>query len=234
VTVHPHDVRPTAPVWSGNGRRPQPRYRDKPSSVAALAACHGRQAFTEVTWREGSRGPMRSRFLALRVRPAGVRSRRLAQAAATAEHGHWDGVLPDVTLLAEWPEDAEAPTDYWLSNLPPAPRRPNWSVWPRSAGASSTTTGNSSTASAWTTSKDAPGRGGTTTSPWSPPHTRSSPNGAWPQKPIQRAHLLPDPRRHPGPAELLVRYLHHLPSPPAKNVHHQPKPKSQSNLTESY
>ncbi|BBC36846.1 putative IS701 family ISAzvi8-like transposase [Streptomyces graminofaciens] len=30
----------------------------------------------------------------------------------------WDGVLPDVTLLVEWPEGAEAPTDYWLSNLP--------------------------------------------------------------------------------------------------------------------
>ncbi|MGW0711776.1 IS701 family transposase [Streptomyces sp. NPDC002643] len=118
VTVHPHDVQPTAPAWSGNGRRPQPRYRDKPSPVAALAAGHGRQAFSEVTWREGSRGPMRSRFLALRVRPAGVRARRLAQAAATAEHGHWDGVLPDVTLLVEWPQDAEAPTDYWLSNLP--------------------------------------------------------------------------------------------------------------------
>ncbi|MFF1725803.1 IS701 family transposase [Streptomyces sviceus] len=118
VSVHPHDAEPTAPAWSGNGRRPQPRYRDKPSSVAALAAGQGRQAFTEVRWREGSRGPLRSRFLALRVRPAGVRSRRLAQAAAMAEHGHWDGVLPDVTLLAEWPEDAEAPTDYWLSNLP--------------------------------------------------------------------------------------------------------------------
>ncbi|WNZ12515.1 IS701 family transposase [Streptomyces sp. 11x1] len=118
VTVHPHDVRPTAPAWSGNGRRPQPRYRDKPSSVAALAQEHGRQAFTEVTWREGSRGPMHSRFLALRVRPAGVRARRLAQAAATAEHGHWDGVLPEVTLLVEWPAGAEAPTDYWLSNLP--------------------------------------------------------------------------------------------------------------------
>jgi SRSO17 transposase len=52
--------------------RPQAaaRYRDKPSSVL-WAAGHGRQAFTEVTWREGSRGPMRSRFLALRVRPAG-------------------------------------------------------------------------------------------------------------------------------------------------------------------
>ncbi|MFE4678048.1 IS701 family transposase [Streptomyces sp. NPDC056723] len=118
VTVHPHDAQPTAPAWSGNGRKPQSRYRDKPSSVAALAAGHGRPAFTEVTWREGSRGPMRSRFLSLRVRPAGVRARRLAQAAAPAREGCWDGVLPEVTLLAEWPEGAEAPTDYWLSNLP--------------------------------------------------------------------------------------------------------------------
>src|SRR3954453_22899238 len=89
-------------------------------------------------------------------------------------------------------------------------------------------------ASAWTTSRDVPGRGGITTSPWSPPPTRSSPNSAWPQKPIQRAHPLPDPRQHPGPAELLDRHLHHLPPPPAKNIHHQPEPKSQSNLTESY
>jgi hypothetical protein len=69
--------------------------------VSVLAASHGRQAFTEVTWREGSRGPMRSHVLALRVRPAGVRSRRLARAAATAREGSWDGVLPEVTLLAE-------------------------------------------------------------------------------------------------------------------------------------
>jgi SRSO17 transposase len=118
VTVHPHDAQPTAPAWPGNGRKPQPRYRDKPTPVAALAAGHGRQAFTEVTWREGSRGPMRSRFVALRVRPAGVRSRRLAQAAATARDGCWDGVLPEATLLAEWPDGAEAPTGYWLSSLP--------------------------------------------------------------------------------------------------------------------
>ncbi|MFE9455023.1 transposase [Streptomyces sp. NPDC006739] len=51
---------------------------------------------------------MRSRFAALRVRPAGIRARRLAQAAATAREGYWDGVLPGVTLLAERPEDAEA------------------------------------------------------------------------------------------------------------------------------
>lgn len=117
MTVHPHDAVPAAPPWSGNGRKPQPRYRDKPSPVAALAAGLGRPAFTEVTWREGSRGPMRSHFLALRVRPAGVKSRRLAQAAAT-DPGSWDGVLPDVTLLVEWPAGAEAPTDYRLSNLP--------------------------------------------------------------------------------------------------------------------
>ncbi|WP_329293346.1 IS701 family transposase [Streptomyces sp. NBC_01455] len=117
VTVLPQDARPTTPVWSGNGRKPQPRYRHKPSPVAALAAGRGRLAFTEVTWREGSRGPMRSHFLAVRVRPAGIRARRLAQAAATQE-GFWDGVLPEVTLLVEWPEGAEAPTGYWLSNLP--------------------------------------------------------------------------------------------------------------------
>jgi SRSO17 transposase len=118
VTVHPHDAQPATPPWSGNGRRPQPRYRDKPSSVAALAAGHGRRAFTEVTWRQGSRGPMRSHFLALRVRPAGVRARRLAQAAATARDGRWDGVLPELRLLVEWPEGADAPTGYWLSSLP--------------------------------------------------------------------------------------------------------------------
>ncbi|MEU9547209.1 IS701 family transposase, partial [Streptomyces mirabilis] len=118
VTVHPHGTEPLTPPWSGHGRKPQPRYRDKPSPVVALAAGQGRQAFTEVTWREGSRGPMRSHFLAVRVRPAGVRARRLARAAATAQAGCWNGVLPEVTLLIEWPEGAEAPTGYWLSNLP--------------------------------------------------------------------------------------------------------------------
>ncbi|MFD1312673.1 hypothetical protein ACFQ5X_43780, partial [Streptomyces kaempferi] len=43
-----------------------------------------------------------------------------------------------------------------------------------------------------------------------------------------------DPRHHPRPAELLDRHLHHLPPPPAQNIPHHPKPKSQNNLTESY
>lgn len=101
ITVQPHQAVPAAPAWSGTGRRPVPRYRQPPMTVTELAAAAGREAFSEVTWREGSRGPMTSRFLALRVRPAGVRSRRLAKAAALAEHGRWDGVLPEVRLLAE-------------------------------------------------------------------------------------------------------------------------------------
>jgi hypothetical protein len=48
VTVHPHDAEPVAPPCSGDGPTPQPRYRDKPSPVTALAADHGRQAFTAV------------------------------------------------------------------------------------------------------------------------------------------------------------------------------------------
>lgn len=234
VTVHPHDAQPTAPAWSGNGRKPQRRYRDKPSSVAGLAAGQGRQAFTEVTWREGSRGPMRSHFSALRVRPAGVRARRLAQAAATAEHGHWDGVLPEMTLLVEWPVGAEAPTDYWLSNLPadtPVAElvrlaKIRWRI-----------------EHDYRELKHGLGLDHFEGRSWNGWHHHVTlvtaahaflTNSAWPQKPIQRTHPLPDPRHHPGPAELLDRHLHHLPPPPAQNIHHQPKPKSRSNLTESY
>ncbi len=118
LAVQPYDPRPTAPAWSGNGRRPQPRHRQPAVSVAELAADAGASAFAEVTWREGSSGPMTSRFRALRVRPAGRRSRQLAKAAATARHEHWDGVLPDVWLPAEWPDGDEGPTRFWLSDLP--------------------------------------------------------------------------------------------------------------------
>ncbi|GAA1203624.1 IS701-like element ISBj9 family transposase [Streptomyces hebeiensis] len=118
VTVQPHDAVPTAPAWSGNGRKPQPRYRTPPLPVAELSAGAGPEPFAEVTWRQGSRGPMTSRFLTVRVRPAGVRPRRLAQAAAETEGGQWDGALPAVWLLAEWPDGEDEPTRFWLSDLP--------------------------------------------------------------------------------------------------------------------
>lgn len=83
----------------------------------------------------------------------------------SAGQGWWNGTLPGCRLLVEWPEDAEAPTEYGLSSPPADTRSPTWSVRPGSAGASSTTTADSSTAWAWTTSKAGPGPAGTTTSP---------------------------------------------------------------------
>ncbi|WP_405914651.1 IS701 family transposase [Streptomyces sp. NBC_00728] len=119
VTAHPFDAKPVAPDRKGTvGCRPQPRYRHRAPSVAALATGLGRESFVTLTWRHGSRGELRSRFAAVRVRPAGKAVERPIRAAASAEQGWWDGVLPDRWLLVEWPQDAEAPTDYWLSNLP--------------------------------------------------------------------------------------------------------------------
>jgi SRSO17 transposase len=119
VTVHPLDAEPEAPARKGTiGCWPQPRYRHPAPSAAALAAGLKREAFTTLTWRHGSRGELRSRFAAVRVRPAGKAVERPIRAAASAEQGWWDGILPDRWLLIEWPDDAEAPTDYWLSNLP--------------------------------------------------------------------------------------------------------------------
>ncbi|NIY69273.1 IS4 family transposase [Streptomyces malaysiensis] len=118
VTAHPFDAKPVAPDRKGDiGCWPQPRYRDPAPSVAALATSLGPEVFMPLTWRQGSRGELRSRFAAVRVRPAGTAVERPIRAAASAEQGWWDGVLPDCWLLIEWPEGAEAPTNYWLSNL---------------------------------------------------------------------------------------------------------------------
>lgn len=102
------DATPEQPAWSGRGRPPAPRYRRPLSTLADLALAAGPQARVEVSWREGTRGPMSSHFVALRVRPANVKLRN-------AEPG---AELPVRWLLTEWPDGKDAPTDFWLSNLP--------------------------------------------------------------------------------------------------------------------
>ena len=104
----PEDALPDRPAYCGSGRPPGARYRRPFSSLSELALAAGWQASQQVCWREGTRGPMSSRFLALRVRPANLKLRR-------ADPG---GELPACWLLAEWPQDNDAPSDYWLSNLP--------------------------------------------------------------------------------------------------------------------
>jgi SRSO17 transposase len=114
TSAYPEQVRPVAAPYSGKGRRPRPRYQGKPASLAELAMAAGEQACVELVWRRGSKGLQRGRFLALRVRPAGVTPRR--QAAARADGTGWE--LPVRWLLAEWPKGEPAPSKYWLSNLP--------------------------------------------------------------------------------------------------------------------
>jgi SRSO17 transposase len=118
TSAYPADAVPTAPPYSGRGRPPVPRYRDEPTNLAGLARAAGRRALRRVTWRHGSRrssanptAAMRSRFLALRVRPANRDIPRLP-----------DGSLPECWLIAEWPPGEPEPADYWLSTLPPETR----------------------------------------------------------------------------------------------------------------
>lgn len=94
----------------GRGRPPAARYRADPSSLRDLALAAGEQATVEIQWREGTRGPMRSRFLALRVRPANIELRKAAHAAGAELDVAW--------LIAQWPPGKAEPTKYWLSNLP--------------------------------------------------------------------------------------------------------------------
>jgi SRSO17 transposase len=110
TSAYPEDTHPEQPAYAGNGRPPKPRYREKPSSLRELALAAGASCAVEVGWREGVRGELRSRFMALRVRPAnvGLRSRASREGAE----------LPVRWLLCEWPEGAEEPVKHWLSNLP--------------------------------------------------------------------------------------------------------------------
>jgi SRSO17 transposase len=76
----------------------------KSISVADWAQQHAAD-FRKLTWREGSKGRLSSRFAAWRVRPAHQLS-----AGRTPLAPCW--------LLAEWPADEDTPRKYFFSNLP--------------------------------------------------------------------------------------------------------------------
>ena len=98
-----------APPYAGRGRPPTRVRRapgHEPISAKKLAAGLSARAWRTVTWREGSRTPLASRFAALRVRPAH---------RDTLRSEPW----PEEWLLVEWPKGATEPAKYWLSNLPP-------------------------------------------------------------------------------------------------------------------
>ncbi len=54
----PEDAEPHQPAYGGLGPPTLPRYRTPPRTVSALAVEVGVGRFTEVTWRQGSKGAM--------------------------------------------------------------------------------------------------------------------------------------------------------------------------------
>ncbi len=97
------------PPYTGRGRphsRPEKVQPGATSESVGHWAQSRPRAFRKVTWRQGSKGKMASRFAAWRVRPAHRLSAGKEPLAAC-----W--------LLVEWPEGAAAPTKYFFGNLPP-------------------------------------------------------------------------------------------------------------------
>lgn len=111
-------VRPGTTVWWGDyqplpepaparrqhGRPRRTLRRDathQPISVADVARALPAQSWRSVTWRDGTSGPLTSRFARVRVVAA-----------------HRDQPREEEWLIIEWAKGAEEPAHYWFSNLP--------------------------------------------------------------------------------------------------------------------
>ena len=96
-----------APRTAGSGRqKSRPRPDREPEQIGELIKRLGPEQFETVTFRDGPNGKRkRSRFCFLRVRAAHEWEKR-----STPRREEW--------LIVEWPKGRNAPTDYWLSNLP--------------------------------------------------------------------------------------------------------------------
>jgi SRSO17 transposase len=76
-----------------------------PVGVKELATSLPTEAWSKVTWRQGVKKKLQSRFTALRVRPA--------------HRDYWRAEPhPEEWLLIEWPAGEAEPTKYWLSTMP--------------------------------------------------------------------------------------------------------------------
>ncbi|MEV6116117.1 transposase [Streptomyces sp. NPDC052109] len=115
--AHPEETEPHRPAYGALGPPTLPRYRTPLRALSQHAAQITTDTLAEVTWRQGSKGRMTSRFAVLTAPPAG---KQALAAALEAGGGNylWDGVLPAYTVLVERPAGQEAPTGNWISNLP--------------------------------------------------------------------------------------------------------------------
>jgi SRSO17 transposase len=110
VTVwKPGEQPKPAPVRRGSTGRPrkllQRDTKHQPVSAKELAVSLPAEAWKKVTWRQGVKQKLHSRFAASRVRPA--------------HRDYWRAEPhPEEWLLIEWPAGEKEPTKYWLSTLP--------------------------------------------------------------------------------------------------------------------
>jgi len=109
VTVWKSGEEPApAPAYQGTGRPRKLLRRDRkhqPVSARELALSLPVEAWRKVSWRQGVRKKLQSRFAALRLRPA--------------HRDYWRAEPhPEEWLLMEWPASEPEPTKYWLSTLP--------------------------------------------------------------------------------------------------------------------
>jgi SRSO17 transposase len=109
ISAYPEQVAREQVPYGGRGRPPVARYLKRRWSLRQLVLAAGAHTARTVAWREGADGEqLVSRFVALRVRPAGVRLRRAVKG----------GELPVRWLVAEWPDGEPEPVAYWLASLP--------------------------------------------------------------------------------------------------------------------
>jgi SRSO17 transposase len=97
-----------APEGKGTGRPPKLLRRGpehQPAAVKELALTLPADAWKTVSWRQGVKKKLASRFAAVRVR--------------CAHRDYWRAEPhPEEWLLMEWPKDESEPAKYWFSTLP--------------------------------------------------------------------------------------------------------------------
>jgi len=105
------DPHPSEPLMKRGGKIPRKRFYSKDfppaQSLCQIAKDLPSRSWKKVTWREGTKGPLSSRFARVIVWMANG----LVQ-GKTME-------VPSEELLIEWPEGDKEPWKYWLSSFPP-------------------------------------------------------------------------------------------------------------------
>src|SRR6266852_1617493 len=99
---------PTATVPARHSGRGAPATRHdygKQRPITVLEAARKAKGWKAISWRQGTKGWLESRFVAMRVQPS---------------HGYVRGEPPhkEVWLLVEWPESEKEPIKYFFCDLP--------------------------------------------------------------------------------------------------------------------